>query len=147
MTAMEDQVWYYDSYKRSCVILHQLQKIKCDTMRATKIQVWYLKSAIVHDKPPPPHLPPLLLLPLLPLLPLCQNVGSNSKDDDDNNKEKAMMGGLCVLVVKVVCAGCVCAACPCCFGRLTHIAPTSLQTTAYWGLPERSFPDKQTHCI
>jgi hypothetical protein len=63
-----------------------------------------------------------------------------------------MMGGLCVLVVRVVCAGCVCAAhfcvvcagcvCAahfCCFVRLTRIsAPKNWQTTAYWEFPESS---------
>ncbi len=38
-------------------------------------------------------------------------------------EEEAMMGGLWVLVVRVVCevvlAGCVCAGSPCCFVRLT----------------------------
>jgi hypothetical protein len=53
-------------------------------------------------------------------------------------EEEAMMGGLWVLVVRVVCgvvcAGCVCAASPCCFVRLTRIsAPKNLQTTAYIG--------------
>jgi hypothetical protein len=53
------------------------------------------------------------------------------------------LGGLWVLVVTVVCgvvrAGCVCAACPCCFVRLTCISASKIwQTTAYWGLPERS---------
>jgi hypothetical protein len=52
------------------------------------------------------------------------------------------MGGLLVLAVmvvwEVVCAGCVCAASPCCFVRLTHISePKKWQTTTYWGLPER----------
>jgi hypothetical protein len=47
-----------------------------------------------------------------------------------------------VLVVMVVCgvvhAGCVCAACPCYFVRLTCISASNIwQTTAYWGLPER----------
>jgi hypothetical protein len=40
-------------------------------------------------------------------------------------EEEAMIEGLWVLVVMVVCgvvcAGCVCAASPCCFVRLTHI--------------------------
>jgi hypothetical protein len=54
-----------------------------------------------------------------------------------------MMGRLWVLVVKVVCgvvhAGCVCAAHPCCFVRLTRIsAPKIQQSTAYWGLQESS---------
>ncbi len=92
--------------------------------------------------PPPPLLPP----PLSP--PLCQNVGNNGNDYYDNNKEKTMMGRLCVLVVRVVYAGCVSAACPCYFGRLPCIcAPKRWQTTAYWRLPERSFQDKLTHCI
>jgi hypothetical protein len=41
-------------------------------------------------------------------------------------EEEAMMGGLWVLVVRVVCgvvrAGCVCAASPCCFVRCTCIS-------------------------
>jgi hypothetical protein len=56
-------------------------------------------------------------------------------------EEEAIMGGFSVLVVvvRVVCAGYVCAACPCCFVRLTCIsAPNNWQTTAYWGLPECS---------
>jgi hypothetical protein len=40
-------------------------------------------------------------------------------------EEEAMMGGLWVLIVRVVCgvvhAGCVCTACPCCFVRCTCI--------------------------
>jgi hypothetical protein len=92
--------------------------------------------------PPLPQLPPLLPPPqsllLPPPLPLYQNVGrngnnNNNNDDSGNNDDKeAMIGGLCMLVVRVVCAGCVYAAQPCCFGKLTK---------AYWGLPERSFQD------
>jgi hypothetical protein len=53
-------------------------------------------------------LPPLP--PLLPLL-LCQNVGGNGDNDNNNASNKEfMMGGLCVLVVRVVSAGCVCCA-------------------------------------
>jgi hypothetical protein len=49
---------------------------------------------------------------------------------------------LWVLVVMVVCgvvhAGCVCAARPCCFVRLTPMSASKIwQTTAYWGSPER----------
>jgi hypothetical protein len=49
------------------------------------------------------------------------------------------MGGLCVLVVRVVCAGCVCAVRPCCFDiRLILIcAPNRWQTMGYCGLLER----------
>jgi hypothetical protein len=56
-------------------------------------------------------------------------------------EEEVMMVGLFVLVVvvRVVCAGCVCAARPCCFVRLTRIsAPKKWQTIAYWILPECS---------
>jgi hypothetical protein len=61
----------------------------------------------------------------------------------DKNHLCHCLGGLWVLVVTVVCgvvhAGCVCAAHPCCFVRLTRISATkNRQTTAYWGLPERS---------
>jgi hypothetical protein len=53
-------------------------------------------------------------------------------------EEEAMMGGLWVLVMRVVCgvmhAGCVCAASPCYFVRHTRkSAPKIWQTTAYWG--------------
>jgi hypothetical protein len=56
----------------------------------------------------------------------------------ETEEEEAMMGGLWVLVVRVVCGvvrtGCVCAASPCCFVRHTRIsAPKKWQTTAYWG--------------
>ncbi len=58
-------------------------------------------------------------------------------------EEEAMMGGLRVLAVKIVCgvarAGYMYAASPCCFVRLTRISvPKNLKTTAYWGLPESS---------
>jgi hypothetical protein len=69
---------------------------------------------------------PLLLPPLLMLLGL--NVSGNGNgtndyddnDDDNNKEEEAMMGGLCILVMMIMCAGCVCAAHPCRFARLTH---------------------------
>ncbi len=55
-------------------------------------------------------------------------------------EEKAMMGGLCVLVVCVLHA--------LLFVRISRIcAPKNWLTTAYWGLPERSFQDKPTYCI
>jgi hypothetical protein len=73
------------------------------------------------------YLPPLLEGALAP----------NSQLEAE--EEETMMGGLCMLVVRVVCAGCVCAVRPCCFVRLTPIsAPKNWQTTAYWGLPESS---------
>jgi hypothetical protein len=58
-------------------------------------------------------------------------------------QEEAMMGELWVLVVivvwEVVRAGCVCAASPCCFVRLTRIsAPKNWPTTEYRRLPESS---------
>jgi hypothetical protein len=51
-------------------------------------------------------------------------------------KEEAMMGGLWVLVVRVVVhAGCVCAASPCCFVRLTCIgAPKTLANHGILGI-------------
>ncbi len=59
------------------------------------------------------------------------------------NRLHHRLGSLWVLVVTVVCgvvrAGCVCAAHPCCFVRLTRISASNIrQTTAYWGSPERS---------
>ncbi len=64
-------------------------------------------------------------------------------------EEEAMMAGLWVLVVRVVCvvvrAGCVCAASPCCFvGRTRNSAPKKWQTTAYWGSPEALDETNQT---
>ena len=52
-----------------------------------------------------------------------------------------MMGGMSVLVVVVraVCAGCVCAAQPLLFCMaLMHKSPNNRQTTAYWGSLESS---------
>ncbi len=54
-----------------------------------------------------------------------------------------------MLVVTIVCgvvrAGCVCAACPCCFVRLTCISASKIwQTMAYWGLPESLDETNQT---
>ena len=58
-------------------------------------------------------------------------------------EEEAMMGGMCVLVGRVVCASCVCAVRTCCFVSLRLISePKNWQILAYWGLPERSFQDK-----
>ncbi len=96
-------------------------------------------------RPPPPP----------PPLPLCQNVGDNGGNDDNNHikEEEAMMGGLCascacwlwglcVLVVRVLCAPIVL------IGSHTFIrAPKSQQPTKYWGSPKRSFQDKLTYCI
>jgi hypothetical protein len=76
------------------------------------------------------------------LPPLFEEVHApNSQSEAE--EEEAMMGGLWVLVVMVVCrvvhAGCVCAASPCCFVRLTRIsAPKNWQTMANWGSPESS---------
>ncbi len=68
------------------------------------------------------------------------------------NHLRHRLGRLWVLVVKVVCgvvhAGCVCAARPCCFVRLTCISASNIwQTTAYWGLPERSQWDQPNYYI
>jgi hypothetical protein len=57
----------------------------------------------------------------------------------ETEEEEAMMGGLWVLVVMVVWgvvhAGCVCAACPCCFVRLTRIsAPKKSATHGILGI-------------
>jgi hypothetical protein len=76
-------------------------------------------------------------------LPLLLEEAHAPHSHSEAEEEEAMMGGLLVLVVMVVCgvvcAGCVCAASPCCFVRLTRIsAPKNQQTTAYWGLPENS---------
>jgi hypothetical protein len=63
-------------------------------------------------------------------------------------EEEAMMGGFCMLVVRVVCAGCVCAVHLYCFVRLACISTSkNWQTMAYLGSPERSFQDKLTNCI
>jgi hypothetical protein len=71
---------------------------------------------------------------LPPLLKEVHAPHSQSEAEED----EAMIGGLWVLVVTVVC-GVVCAASPCCFVRLTRIsAPKNWQTTAYWGSPESS---------
>jgi hypothetical protein len=69
---------------------------------------------------------------LPPLLEEAHAPHSQSEAEED----EAMMGGLWVLAVMVVWgvvhAGCVCAASPCCFVRLTCIsAPKKWQTTAY----------------
>ncbi len=53
---------------------------------------------------------------LRPLLEDAHAPHSQSEAEE----EKAMMGGLCMLVVRVVCAGCVCAALSCCFVLGSH---------------------------
>jgi hypothetical protein len=53
---------------------------------------------------------------LFPLLEVAHAPHSQSEVEE----EETMMGGLCMLVVRVVCSGCVCAV-TCCFVRLTRI--------------------------
>jgi hypothetical protein len=50
-----------------------------------------------------------------------------------------------MVVCGVVCAGCVCAARPYCFVRLTRISASNIwQTMAYWGFPKGLNETNQT---
>jgi hypothetical protein len=48
-------------------------------------------------------------------------------------EEEAMMGGLCMLVVRVVCAGCAFAVRPCCFVRLTCMSAQKIGKSRHIG--------------
>jgi hypothetical protein len=87
---------------------------------STTRTAWRFGRGVVHIV----HLPPLLEEAHAP----------HSQFEEE--ERKTMMGGLWVLVVKVVCgvvhAGCLCAASPCCFVGCTRINALKIwQTTAY----------------
>jgi hypothetical protein len=77
------------------------------------------------------------------LPPLLQETHA-PHSQSEAEEEEAMMGGLWVLVVRVVCGvGCACWLCVCCEPLLfcqdhTHKCTKNRQTTAYWGLQESS---------
>ncbi len=75
------------------------------------------------------------------LPPLLEEAHSPHKQLEAEEEED-MIGGMCMLVVRVECAGSVCTVRPCCFVRLVQIsAPKIWQTTAYWGSPRSSIQD------